>query len=283
MRRCLDRALTFAGATQAAVYAPAVGDGELRLMDASGDAPPEHGPPDHLPLSGDSPAARAYRNDRPLWLTADTPLGALPLDADGRRLGCLVVRGASVDGFDIEQRQFLERYADALAVLLRPAGDAPAPAPLLAPALRTLRVGSFVLFPDTGLIEADETLLDLVGISPDDFDGKAETLLAHALPEDMPAADVRPGAAAHDVRRPELEFRVRGPTGETALAEPALPRSRRAPRRARSGAGRGDGHPGAARAAPTTSPGSSGSPPPSTTPTPSATSAAPWSPPCASR
>ncbi|WP_069772259.1 SpoIIE family protein phosphatase [Streptomyces sp. LUP30] len=214
MRRCLDRALTFAGATQAAVYAPAVGDGELRLMDASGDAPPEHGPPDHLPLSGDSPAARAYRNDRPLWLTADTPLGALPLDADGRRLGCLVVRGASVDGFDIEQRQFLERYADALAVLLRPAGDAPAPAPLLAPALRTLRVGSFVLFPDTGLIEADETLLDLVGISPDDFDGKADTLLAHALPEDMHAlmSVLEPSAQA-SVRR-DLEFRVRGPTGE---------------------------------------------------------------------
>lgn len=213
MRRCLDRALAFAGAAQTAVYAPAAGEGELRLMDASGGAPVGVRPPDRLELSGDSPAARAYRTDRALWLTARPPLGVLPLDADGRRLGCLVVQGAA-DGFDLEQRRFLERYADALAVLLRPVADAPAPVPLLVPALRSLRVGSFVLFPDTGLIEADETLLDLVGITPDDFDGKVDTLLAHALPEDMHAlmSVLEPSAQA-TVRR-DLEFRVRGPTGE---------------------------------------------------------------------
>lgn len=154
------------------------------------------------------------RTDRPLWLAADTPLAALPLGPEGGRLGCLLVMGSSADGFETEQRRFLERYADAVAALLRPGEDPPRPTPLLGPALRSLRVGSFVLFPDTGLIEADDTLLELVGITPDDFDGKVDTLLAHALPEDMHAlmSVLEPSAQA-SVRR-DLEFRVRGPTGE---------------------------------------------------------------------
>lgn len=214
MRTCLDRALTFAGATLAAVYAPRVGTRELRLVDTSGSNSSGPPPPESLPLSGDSPAARAFRTDHPLWLTAGTPLGALPLGIQGSRLGCLLVMGASADGFEVEQRRFLERYADAVAALLRPGEDPPVPTPLLGPALRSLRVGSFVLSPDTGLIEADDTLLELVGITPDDFDGKVDTLLAHALPEDMHAlmSVLEPTTDAFERR--DLEFRVRGPTGE---------------------------------------------------------------------
>ena len=114
-------------------------------------------------------------------------LGALPLGTEGRRLGCLVVVGGSEDGFEAEQQRFLERYADAIAGMLQAGPAGPCPLSLLGSALRRLRVGSFVLVPDTGLIEADETLLELVGITPDDFDGKADTLLAHAVPEDMHA------------------------------------------------------------------------------------------------
>ncbi|WP_406010333.1 SpoIIE family protein phosphatase [Streptomyces sp. NBC_00637] len=214
LRTCLDRALTFAGATLAAVYAPRVGTRELRLVDTSGSNSSGPPPPESLPLSGDSPAARAFRTDHPLWLTAGTPLGALPLGIQGSRLGCLLVMGASADGFEVEQRRFLERYADAVAALLRPGEDPPVPTPLLGPALRSLRVGSFVLSPDTGLIEADDTLLELVGITPDDFDGKVDTLLAHALPEDMHAlmSVLEPTTDAFERR--DLEFRVRGPTGE---------------------------------------------------------------------
>ncbi|MFI7501505.1 SpoIIE family protein phosphatase [Streptomyces sp. NPDC049687] len=227
MRTCLDRALTLAGATQAAVYAPGAGNEELRLVDSAGCAPAERRPPERLPLPGDSPAARAFLTDRPLWLTADPSLGALPLDVEGRRLGCLVVVGASTDGFEAEQRRFLERYADAVAGLLQPVTGPPEPSSLLDPALRSLRVGSFALVPDTGLIEADDTLLDLVGISEDDFDGKVDTLLAHALPEDMHAlmSVLEPSAQASGRR--DLEFRVRGPTGEmrwlslSCRAEPA--------------------------------------------------------------
>ena len=103
MRTCLDRALTFAGATLAAVYAPGAAEGELRLVDTSGGTPSGQRPPERLPLSGDSPAVLAYRTDRPLWLPPGTPpgpLGALPLDAEGRRLGCLLVLGSSADGFN---------------------------------------------------------------------------------------------------------------------------------------------------------------------------------------
>ncbi|WP_330350728.1 SpoIIE family protein phosphatase [Streptomyces sp. NBC_00582] len=227
MRTCLDRALILAGATQAAVYAPGAGHEELRLVDSAGGVPSEPGPPVRLPLSGDSPAVRAFLTDRPLWLTADPSLGALPLDVEGRRLGCLVVTGASTEGFEADQRRFLERYADAVAGLLQPVTGPPEPSSLLDPALRSLRVGSFVLVPDTGLIEADDTLLDLVGISAEDFDGKVDTLLAHALPEDMHAlmSVLEPSSEASGRR--DLEFRVRGPTGEmrwlslTCRAEPA--------------------------------------------------------------
>ncbi|MFD9430788.1 SpoIIE family protein phosphatase [Streptomyces sp. NPDC060002] len=214
LRTCLDRALTFAGATLAAVYAPGAGRRELRLVDTSGSVTSGPAPPERLPLSGDSPAARAFRTDHPLWLTADTPLGALPLGIQGARLGCLLVLGDSADGFEAEQRRFLERYADAVAALLRPGADPPIPTPLLGPALRSLRVGSFVLSPDTGLIEADDTLLELVGITPDDFDGKVDTLLAHALPEDMHALMSVLEPTTDAFGRRDLEFRVRGPTGE---------------------------------------------------------------------
>ncbi|MCX5167550.1 SpoIIE family protein phosphatase [Streptomyces antibioticus] len=214
MRTCLDRALTFVGVTRAAVYVPDAAHTELRLVDSVG-FPPDGRPwlSDRLAVSGDEPAAQAFRADRPLWRNTGGALGALPLDTEGRRLGCLVVTGDLADGFQAEQRRFLERYAAAVAFLLRH-GTPAAPAGLLGPALRSLRVGSFVLTPDTGVTEADDTLLDLVGITPDDFDGKADTLLAHALPEDMHALMSVLEPAADTSGRRELEFRVRGPTGE---------------------------------------------------------------------
>ncbi|MFE9642949.1 SpoIIE family protein phosphatase [Streptomyces sp. NPDC006365] len=224
-----DRALAFAGAALAAVYVPGTGHEELRLVEAAGYATPQCGLPERLPLSGGSPAAHAFRTDRPLWLNpaalasypeggptpprAETSLGALPLRVGGRRLGCLVVVGHPADGFEAEQRSFLERYADAIAGLLQAGSGRPTPSSLLSPALRSLRVGTFVLVPDTGLIEADETLLELVGIAPDDFDGKADTLIAHTLPEDVHAlmSVLEPSGQAWGRR--ELEFRVRRPTG----------------------------------------------------------------------
>ncbi|MFF3580987.1 SpoIIE family protein phosphatase [Streptomyces mirabilis] len=225
-----ERALTFVGAVLTAVYLPGAGNQELRLVETAGPARCEYGLPERLPLSGDSPAAHTFRTGRPLWLTSaalasystggptpprpEASLAALPLGTEGRRLGCLVVVGDSTDGFEAEQRRFLEQYADAVVAVLRTGTGRPAPSRLLSPALRSLCVGSFVITPDTGLIEADETLLELAGITPDDFDGKADTLLAHALPEDMHALMSVLEPSTQTVGRRELEFRVRRPTGE---------------------------------------------------------------------
>ncbi|MEU1269953.1 SpoIIE family protein phosphatase [Streptomyces sp. NPDC005799] len=225
-----ERALAFAGVALAAVYVSGGADKrELRLAETARWAASDYRLPEHLHLPGGSPAEHALRADRPLWLApaalaaypeggptprADASLGALPLRSEGERLGCLVVVGTGPDGFSAEQRHFLERYADAVAHLLPSAVGRPEPWALLDTALRSLRVGSFVLLPDTGRIEADRTLLDLVGITPDDFDGKADTLLAHALPEDMHALVSVLEPATQTFGRRELEFRVRGPTGE---------------------------------------------------------------------
>ncbi|MFD8004838.1 SpoIIE family protein phosphatase [Streptomyces mirabilis] len=225
-----ERALTFVGAALTAVYLPGAGNQELRLVETAGCARYEYGLPERLPLSGDSPAAHTFRTGRPLWLTSEalasystggptpprpeTSLAALPLGTERGRLGCLVVVGDSTDGFEAEQRRFLEQYADAVLAVLRTGTGRPAPSQLLSPALRSLCVGSFVITPDTGLIEADETLLELAGITPDDFDGKADTLLAHALPEDMHALMSVLEPSTETVGRRELEFRVRRPTGE---------------------------------------------------------------------
>ncbi|MFD5010506.1 SpoIIE family protein phosphatase [Streptomyces chartreusis] len=226
-----DRALVFAGAALTGLYTTGAGGDELQLLESAGGVSPEYRLPQRLSLSGGSAAAQAFRADRPLWLNAaalasypegaPTPprartasLGALPLASGGTRLGCLVVVGASADGFDAGQQRFLERYADAVACVLPTEESRPPGASPLSHALRGMRVGSFVLVPDTGLIEADEALLELVGITPDDFDGKADTLLAHALPEDMSALMSVLEPSLHALGRRELEFRVRRPTGE---------------------------------------------------------------------
>ncbi|MGY5060787.1 SpoIIE family protein phosphatase [Streptomyces sp. 900105755] len=225
------RALTFAGAASAVLYVPDAGSDDLRSVDTAGCAPAEYGLLERVALSGPSPAARAFRASRPLWLTpaalgscpegspapprARTSLGALPLGAEGRRLGCLVV-GAGENGFEAEQRRFLERYADTVADVLAGeagAGGGPRPANLSA-ALRRMRVGSFVLVPETGALDADGTLRELVGIEPDDFDGTVDSVLARALPEDLPAlmSVLEPSTGASGRRG--LDFRVRCPTGE---------------------------------------------------------------------
>lgn len=224
------RALTFAGAALAVLYVPGPGSDDLRSVDTAGCAPAEYGLPERLALSCGSPAAHAFRVLHPVWLTpgalasypegcpapprARTSLGALPLGAEGRRLGCLVVVGDGENGFEAEQQRFLKRYADAVAdVLEAGAGGGPPTAPLSS-ALRRMRVGSFVLVPETGVIDADEMLRDLVGIKPDDFDGKVESLLAHALPEDLHALMSVLEPSTQTSGRRELDFRVRCPTGE---------------------------------------------------------------------
>lgn len=223
------QALTFAGALLSAVYVPDGGD-RLRLVEPGGHGSARYGLPDSYVASGRSAAARAFRSGRPLWLDAaelaeqreltpgsalpaDVSLAVLPLGADGRSLGCMLVVGADADGFDAEQRGFLELYADQVAVGLQaydePGGPGPvASRPLFGAALSRLRVGSFTLVPSTGRIDVDPAVLDLVDIAPQDFDGLAETLLAHTVPEDLPALMSILDPAEVSLGGRSLEFRI---------------------------------------------------------------------------
>ncbi|MFI7016047.1 SpoIIE family protein phosphatase [Streptomyces sp. NPDC050164] len=233
-----ERVLTFAGVTLAAVYVRSEDGAELRLVESAGAEPERYGlpsrvrhgggtspapAPGYAEASGDSGPAvvEAFRNGRPLWLAgrqeggaAGAPLGAVPLGAAGGWLGCLVVVGEAGEGFGAEQREFLRRYAEAIAGRLRGEADRSAPSPLLDSALRTLGVGSFALAPGTGLVETDPALLELVGIPEGGFDGKTDTLLSYSVPEDVPALLSVLEPAPQTPGRRELEFRTRRATGE---------------------------------------------------------------------
>lgn len=277
-----EEVLASAGVAMVAVY---VVDEEvygLRLTETVGESSAAaYGLSPWYPLSGGSPIADVFRAGRPLWLSsaetaapdggagapaAGASLGALPLDVDCRRLGCLVVVDRTGDGFDARRRGLLELYAGEVAVRLeagRAANGGPESGEALAgasggttdhgrvqpdvpgdlpggaagggsgggvdgtaaagrrrsrtpldPAPDGNDTGSFTLVMSTGRIQADEHVLNLVGIAPDDFDGRVETLLAYTVPDDLPAlmSVVEPGHAMPGGR--ELEFRIRRPTGE---------------------------------------------------------------------
>ncbi|MEV3968757.1 SpoIIE family protein phosphatase [Streptomyces sp. NPDC050698] len=214
------------------------------------DAPAGPGPgtPADSPAAGGAvPAvAEACLRGRPVWLAdvvlaerdedppASVPVGALPLGAAGGWLGCLLVVGEAGEGFGAEQREFLERYAEAVAERLRGEADRSAPSPLLDSALRAMGVGSFALSPGTGLVETDSALLELVGIPERGFDGKTDTLLSCSVPEDVPALMSVIEPSAQTPGRRELEFRIRRPTGELCwlrLSCRVLKRSDGAPER----------------------------------------------------
>ncbi|MGX1885871.1 SpoIIE family protein phosphatase [Streptomyces sp. NPDC055287] len=248
-----ERMRVFGGASLAAVYVLGTQDDSLRLTEWAGESGVLYGLPPSFPLSGRGPVVDAFRAGRPLWLNAaeltaysrtarehpadstgggpehipedslptDFSLGALPLGTNGRPFGCLVVVDRLDDGFDAERRNFLELYADQVTAWLEAVGEQDPrtigrtePRPVLGPALDWLSAGSFTLVLSTGKIDADSSVLDLVGIPGDDFDGRVETLLAHTVPDDLPAlmSIVEPGHMAPGGR--ELEFRIRRRTGE---------------------------------------------------------------------
>lgn len=236
-----EKIRVFGGAVLAAVYVLGKRDDSLRLAESAGDSGAMYGLSPRYPLSGHAPVVEAFRTGRALWLNAeglaaysenpgenaertlpaDISLGALPLGSNGTPLGCLVVVDDVGNGFDAERRNFLELYADQVAAWLEATGELNShaigrtgPRPVLGPALERLRVGSFTLVLSSGQIEADDRVLDLVDIPREEFDGRVETLLAHTVPDDLPAlmSIVEPGHMTSVGR--DLEFRVRRPTGE---------------------------------------------------------------------
>ncbi|MFJ9646321.1 SpoIIE family protein phosphatase [Streptomyces sp. NPDC101206] len=235
----------FCGAELAAVYVVAEQDRELHLAELTGNYRILYGLPAVLAVAGHSPAANAFRSGRPLWLNpkelamfieedphfvptrnregepqspARISLGALPLGHGDQELGCLVVAGAVGDGFSPDDRSLLELYADQVAagleaVAARHTGRK-APQAHVGQSLVPHHGGAFILELSTGRMEAHAHVLELLGLPADQFDGRVETLLACAVPDDMPAlmAIVEPDRLAASGQ--QLAFRIRRPNGE---------------------------------------------------------------------
>lgn len=245
VRKVTSHRFAFCGAELAAVYVVADQGRELHLAELTGNRGILYGLPAILALASHSPAANAFRSGRPLWLTPkelatfieddphhfptrvrdgdpDSParisLGALPLGHGDQEFGCLIVAGEVGDGFSTDDRSLLELYADQVAtglesVAARFAGRK-APQAHLGQSLVPDEGGAFILELSTGRMEASAHVVELLGLPPEQFDGQVETVLACAVPDDMPAlmAIVEPDLLA--AAGQQLAFRIRRPNGE---------------------------------------------------------------------
>lgn len=219
LRRVVEQALVFAGASLVAVYAPGGSGDELCLIESAGVPRTLYGLRTGYPLSGGSAVADALRLGRPLWCgpeeraahpearrtaAGDHALAALPLPRGRHGRGCLLAVTERPGGFDAEDRRCLE--------LLAAAASCPPPSGAEDTAERP--GSSFSLATDTGRIEVDDEMLELFGLGPDDFDGRVETLLALTVPEDLPALMSVVEADHLSGGERELEFRIMRPSGE---------------------------------------------------------------------
>ncbi|MET7455261.1 SpoIIE family protein phosphatase [Streptomyces sp. NPDC005574] len=217
LRRVLEQALVFAGATFAAVYAPGEDGGQLGLVESAGVPRTVYGLRDSYPTAGHSPVAEAQRTGRPVWrdpeeLAAcadsrrsparDFHLAVLPAFADRDR-ACLLAVGEDPGGFDDEERACLALIAAAVVC----------PPTAAAAEGEQLRSNAFSLAMDTGRVEVGENILDLFGLGRPEFDGKVETLLGRTVPEDLPSLMSVVEADHMSIGDRELEFRILQPAG----------------------------------------------------------------------
>ncbi|AJP05282.1 PAS/PAC sensor protein [Streptomyces cyaneogriseus subsp. noncyanogenus] len=216
LRRVLEQALVFAGASFAGVYAPGGDTGLLCLVESAGVPGSLYGLREGYPVSGHSPVADAHRDGRPVRLgpgdvagraesrrapCGEFSLEALPVRRDGG--GCLLAVTEDPGGFGPDARACLERIAEAVTC----------PAPAAAAEGGELAPHAFRLAVDTGRVEAGHAVLDLFGLDPDRFDGRVETLLGQTVPEDLPSLMSVVEADHMSIGDRELEFRVLRPAG----------------------------------------------------------------------
>ncbi|CAM5593683.1 PAC domain-containing protein OS=Streptomyces aurantiogriseus OX=66870 GN=GCM10010251_55200 PE=4 SV=1 [Streptomyces aurantiogriseus] len=216
MRRVLEQALVFTGASLAAVYTPGDDGDLLCLLESAGVPRVLYGLRESYPVDGRSPAADAHRAGRPVWLgpeeiadsaesrrmpAQDIHLAALPVhDGVG---GCLLAVSESPGGFDPDDRECLALVAEAVAL---PASAAPAEG-------EELHANAFSLAMDSGRVEVGDEILELFGLNRAAFDGRVETLLGHTVPEDLPSLMSVVEAGHMSIGDRELEFRVLQPAG----------------------------------------------------------------------
>ncbi len=235
----------FCGAEFAAVYLLADEGDRLDLAEVVEDPDGAYALPALFSLAGSTPVADTFRSGRPAWLgpaelavyaasdtsglpdtdladrvrawPSSTSLGVLPLSGHTSKLGCLVVVGTSTQGFDADCRHLLELYADQVAAGVEALTTQMMRRPHTSrrgPSLLPLRSGAFTLVLSTGDMKADAQVLALLGVATEDFDGRAETLVACAVPDDIPAlmSIVEPGRSSSTDH--QLAFRIRTPDGE---------------------------------------------------------------------
>lgn len=220
VRRTLEQALVFAGATLAALYAPGAEGDLLCLVESAGVPRTLYGLRESYPVAGRSPVADAHRSAEPVWLgpaelaghaesrrmaSLDVHLAALPVRDDENGGCCLLVVTESPDGFDAEDRACLALVAEA-ATCSAPPGPA-------ADGGGELAGGAFSLAMDTGRVEVGDDILELFGLTHEEFDGKVETLLGLTVPEDLPSLMSVVEADHMSIGDRELEFRVLQPSG----------------------------------------------------------------------
>ncbi|WP_251096083.1 SpoIIE family protein phosphatase [Streptomyces sp. Caat 7-52] len=217
LRRVLEQALVFAGASFAGVYTPCDDPALLLLAESAGLPRTLYGLRDGYPATGASPVAEAHRTGRPLWLgpaeLADGPdarrtpspdfsVAVLPLGPAGA--GCLVAVGEHPGGFGTDDRSCLELIARSIAV----------PVPTAVGDAGELPEDAFRLAMDSGRVEVGDTILRLFGIDRQEFDGRVETLLGRTVPEDLPALMSVVEADHMSIGDRELEFRILQPAGQ---------------------------------------------------------------------
>ncbi|MGW0765713.1 SpoIIE family protein phosphatase [Streptomyces sp. NPDC002676] len=217
LRRVLEQALVFTGAAFAGVYTPGDDPSVLCLAESVGLPRTLYGVRDGYPVAGCSVAAEVHRTGQPRWLgpeelagcpearrtpSPDFALAALPLGPPHG--GCLLAVTEHPGGFGTDDRACLELIARAVAV--------PAPAGRAADT-GELPVDAFSLAVDSGRVEVGDGILRLFGIGRDAFDGRVETLLAHTVPEDLPALMSVVEADHMSIGDRELEFRILQPSG----------------------------------------------------------------------
>ncbi|MFH8617512.1 SpoIIE family protein phosphatase [Streptomyces sp. NPDC017979] len=174
------------------------------------------GPLDHSAEGERHPAADTELRDLAKGWPPGSSLAVLPLGGHASRRGALVFAGVAPDGFDADRRHLLELYADQVAAGIEAyeVTRRRTPRPDRGTGLLPLRSGAFTLDLATGAMTADEQVLDLLGLPPGEFDGRAATLVACAVPDDVPAlmSVVEPGLWTS--REHQLAFRIRCLNGE---------------------------------------------------------------------
>ncbi|MFI5794445.1 SpoIIE family protein phosphatase [Streptomyces sp. NPDC051677] len=225
VRRTLEQALVFAGASLAAVYTPGEDGESLCLAESAGVPRTLYGLRESYPLAGRSPAADAHRTGRPVWRgpgeladcaesrrmpARDVHLAAVPVGEGPQSpsaAGCLLAVSERPGGFDADDRSCLELVAEAVAL------PVPAAAPAVPAEGEAPRAGAFNLAMDTGRVAVADDILELFGLPREEFDGRVETLLGLTVPEDLPSLMSVVEADHLSVGDRELEFRVLQPAG----------------------------------------------------------------------